>query len=323
MKPWALFLSVALTGCGSMLPLQHLPSAFGVARLRPSPASRSLPSNLRGITYDDVSSTCSATAAQIRTERLLQAPTIRVVFDRVAPRCYVSAIANLDGYGYTMGELIDSSALKNYSLPQVSSRVTSYLRSLGANVDLWEIGNEVNGEWLSSVECPGHGECAAQARDVIEKVSAMYDAVHAAGYRTAMTLYYQPPQTVTRGYDMLSWERAYVPSAMHEGLDYVFVSYYETDNRDIRPPAAQWEAIFRSLARDFPNARVGFGEIGMDRPIVSRTLRRARGIFNYYQTLAFPDVASYTRAGFWWNGAEDLVPSTKWPAFFRDVSARF
>jgi hypothetical protein len=282
-------------------------------------AARSLPANLRGITYDDISAGCAATPQQIATAKRLSRPTIRVVFDRVAASCYRSATSALDGVAFTMGELVDSSAMKAYTLAQIRTRASSYVAALGSTVDLWEIGNEVNGEWVSSVRCPGSGECDARARDVIAKVEAMYRAVSQRGYRTALTLYYQPPKTVTRGYDMISWEERYVPASMRAGLDYVFISYYETDNAGIRPAPSRWDALFRRLAIDFPNARVGFGEIGMDKPIDAASLSKARSIFGYYQGLEFGDVPRYTRAGFWWNAAEDLVPAARWPSFFNEV----
>jgi hypothetical protein len=284
-------------------------------------ARRSLPVNLRAITYDDLSSTCAATPAQIATERLLNRPTIRVVFDAVGPSCYRSGVRALDQYGYTMGELVDSSAMKRYTLGQIRERARAYVSALGRDVDLWEIGNEVNGEWLSAVACPSSHECAAQANDVVSKVSAMYDTVAAAGMPTALTLTYQPPKTVTPGYEMIPWERTYIPAAMHRGLRYVLISYYETDNAGIRPSPAQWSTIFWQLAADFPNAQVGFGEIGLAKPITRSRLARARGIFSYYQSLVPNGVPRFTRAGFWWNAAEDLVPSSKWPSFYDEVRA--
>jgi hypothetical protein len=302
--------------CSSPLPAaapSRLPPA---ARRTWRPA---LPANLRGITYDDLSSTCAATPGQLAAERRLNRPTIRVVFDRVTPSCYSAAVRQFDRDGYTMGELVDSSGMRRYTLAQIRRRAAAYVAALGDGIDLWEIGNEVNGEWLSAVPCPGTAECPARARDVIAKVQAMYDAVTAAGDKTELTLYYEPPQTVTPGYQMIAWERAYVPSAMRAGLQDVLVSYYEGDNAGIRPTHAQWDAIFKKLAGDFPNARVGFGEIGMARPIDTATLSQALNIFEYYQTMAFPDIPRYTRAGFWWNAAEDLVPPSKWPAFFRTV----
>jgi hypothetical protein len=284
-------------------------------------ARRSLPANLRGITYDDLSSTCASTAGQIATERLLNQPTVRVVFDAVGPECYRTGMQALHRYGYTMGELVDSSAMKRYTLSQIQNRAQAYVSAMASDVDLWEIGNEVNGEWLSTVRCPSSHECAAQANDVISKVKAMYGIVAAAGLPTALTLTYEPPQTVTPGYEMIAWERKYVPAAMHRGLHYILISYYETDNAGIRPSRAQWSTIFRQLAADFPNAKVGFGEIGIPKPIVPSTLARAQSIFSYYQSLVLSGVPRFTRAGFWWNAAEDLVPATKWPSFYREVRA--
>ena len=89
---------------------------------------------------------------------------------------------------------------------------------------MWEIGNEVNGEWLSNVKLPSDHECPAQAHDVMSKAQAMFDIVNARGLTTEMTLYYQVPRWVTPGYDMISWERTYVPASMHQGLRYVLVS---------------------------------------------------------------------------------------------------
>ena len=314
-----LLVTFGIAGCGGagIVSRSGLPQT--AAPSRQSPARRSLPRNLRAITYDDLSSTCATTAEQIATERLLKLPTIRVVFDSVGPECYRSGVRALDQYGYTMGELVDSASMKRYTLAQIRSRAKAYVSALGPDVDLWEVGNEVNGEWLSSVRCPSSHECAAQARDVMTKVHAMYDAVDSAGLPTALTFTYQPPQMVTPGYDVISWERAYVPAAMHRGLRYVLISYYETDNAGIRPSLAQWSAIFQQLATDFPNATVGFGEIGMPEPIVPSTLARALSIFSYYQAIVPRGVPRFTRAGFWWNAAEDLVPSTKWPSFYSAV----
>jgi hypothetical protein len=307
--------ALGLAACSSASVPAHVPALASAA----VHARRSLPANLRGITYDDLSSTCAPTAGQIATERLLSRPTIRLVFDAVGPACYRQGVRAFDRYGFTMGELVDSSAMKHYTLAQIHDRASAYVSTLASDVDLWEIGNEVNGEWLSNVRCPSARECAAQAHDVMSKVRAMYDTVAAAGLPTALTLSYQAPNVVTPGYEMIPWERAYVPATMHRGLRYVLISYYETDDAGARPSSAQWSAIFAQLAADFPNAKVGFGEIGLPKPIVSSNVARATSIFSYYQSLAPTGVAHFTRAGFWWNAAEDLVPSTKWPSFFSAV----
>ncbi|HTA38589.1 MAG TPA: hypothetical protein VK760_05915 [Candidatus Acidoferrales bacterium] len=288
-----------------------------------SPARRAstLPASLRGITYDDLSSRCGVSSDELATVQALNHPTVRVVFDPIGPSCYTSGMQALHQSAYTMGELADSSSLKRYSLGQIKARTREYVSALAGSTDVWEIGNEVNGEWLSKVRCPSAHECPAQANDVMSKVQAMYNIVNAHGLTTELTLYYQVPKWVTPGYDMISWERTYVPASMHRGLRYVLVSYYEAGNYGARPTRSQWNKIFTQLAADFPNAMVGFGEIGMAAPITNTSLANAQSIFSYYMSIVPPNVTRFTRAGFWWYAAEDLVPSTKWPTFYQEVQS--
>jgi hypothetical protein len=97
---------------------------------------------------------------------------------------------------------------------------------------------------------------------------------------------------------------------MKAGLDYVFVSYYEVDNANIRPSPEQWDALFQSLQTVFPNAKLGFGEIGMDNPVTSSDFAQAQGIMRYYYGLR-PNVRHWAGGDFWWYFAEDCVPTTQ------------
>ena len=51
-------------------------------------------------------------------------------------------------------------------------QMTEYLDALGATVDIWEVGNEINGEWLGTTS------------DVVAKASIAFDLVRKRGYRT-------------------------------------------------------------------------------------------------------------------------------------------
>jgi hypothetical protein len=314
------FVVIAAAGCsgspGGAPAGGQVPQAVSDAR-----RASALPGSLRGITYDDLSSRCGVSSDELATVQALNHPTVRVVFDPIGPSCYTSGMQALHQSAYTMGELADSSSLKRYSLDQIRTRTKAYVSALAETTDLWEIGNEVNGEWLSKVHCPSSHECPAQAHDVMSKVEAMYDIVNARGLTTELTLYYQVPQWVTPGYDMIAWERKYVPASMHQGLKYVLISYYEAGNYGAWPSRAQWNKIFTQLAADFPNATVGFGEIGMAAPITSTSLANAQSIFTYYMSIAPPGLTRFTRAGFLWYAAEDLVPSTKWPAFYQEAQS--
>lgn len=66
---------------------------------------------------------------------------------------------------------------------QVDADTNAYLSAFGANVDISEVGNEVNGNSTGSYD------------SVSQKVQTMYNDVKAANpnARTALTLYYNYP----------------------------------------------------------------------------------------------------------------------------------
>jgi hypothetical protein len=94
------------------------------------------------------------------------------------------------------------------------------------------------------------------------------------------------------------------------GLDQVLVSYYEVDNNNVRPTLAEWTTIFQGLQTVFPNASLGFGEIGLSTPVTSATLPCAQNIMSYYYTLK-PSVSKWWGGFFWWYGQQDLVPTSQ------------
>ena len=64
-----------------------------------------------------------------------------------------------------MAEPSDSSSMSCLSPVENWARWYGYVTNLGSNVDIWEIGNEINGNWLySSVGgYPGSGQYGAQS----------------------------------------------------------------------------------------------------------------------------------------------------------------
>ncbi len=91
-----------------------------------------------------------------------------------------------------------------------------------------------------------------------------------------------------------------MPPTVRNGLDYVFLSYYEHDGNRIRPGRAAWTSYFERLHALCPQLRLGSGEIGMDDT-------RAKLLMRYYYGLSirllYP-VGGYFR----WYYAEDRVP---------------
>jgi hypothetical protein len=275
--------------------------------------NRAVPAPVYGVTLDDVS---AANAEYTALSSLVKVPTARIVFNTGEnPAYYKKPIQQFRSVSYIMGELVDSSYMTHYKTAQaVQTWTTNYVNGLGTLVDIWEVGNEINGNWLSKEK---------NGADVMPKIAAMYDTVSAQGGRTALTFFYEgepsdPNNCIATdhgGNDMFTWiqQRFLVnPSAETEkirlGLNYALVSWYPDQCPGESP---NWPWVYTQLAAIFPNAAVGFGEVGTANP-KNGSAFEINEINTYYPlaktTAGLP--GSYVGAYFWWYFAEEMVP---WP----------
>ena len=107
--------------------------------------------------------------------------------------------------------------------------------------------------------------------------------------------------------DPIAFTRKFVPPKVRNGLTYVFLSYYEGDCNSLRPNAGTWTAYFKALHTLYPHARLGFGEIGMNNPVTSKTINTAKSVINYYYGLPI-HLPYYAGGYFWWYYYEDCLP---------------
>jgi len=278
--------------------------ASGSAALRPVPAP------LFGVTINQVSDLSQIVAS---SRRLSHRQTTRIYFNVMRPPAYYAkAVRVLHPDSYLMGELLDSSEETGISTSAFGARTKAYLRAFGAKIDIWEIGNEVNGDWLGSY------------RTVSAKLTEAYRAVAARHFRTALTLYYNAGcGDGSQELSPIAFTRKYVPATVRGGLDYVLLSYYEDSCRGIRPSAAQWTSFFKQLHKLYPHAQLGFGEIGMVNPVTATTLASARSLMAHYYGLKI-DLRYYVGGYFWWYYTEDCLPAASkplWPVLNRGFQA--
>jgi hypothetical protein len=238
-------------------------------------------------------------------------PWVRFVIDNGSSASvgnYTAAYNALSSYANIMWEICDSSYVQGTSQATYSQITSNFLAAFPGSA-LWEVGNELNGEWLGG---KSYNSAVGLANPPVAKAYASWKLVHNAGKQSALTLYYEPSQTVTNGYDMVTWAQKNFASLpdMAQGLNKVLVSYYEVDNENVRPTLAQWSSIFQGLRSVFPNAALGFGEFGLSNPATSSTLAKAQSIMTYYYGLR-PAVFNWWGGGFWWYSGEDLVPDSK------------
>lgn len=273
---------------------------------------RSIPAPIYGVTLDDVSKIDRAVSS---LQHLAHMPTTRVVFDYGEPPSYYAGpVRQLRNVSYVMGQIADSSDMRKFTVSSYHKRARSYVSSLGNQVDVWEIGNEVNGNWLGS--------------STMSKIEAAYDVVSAAQGRTAITFFYEgetldPNNCIAAdhgGNDMFTWitdnfqlnlppaQRSAEAEKLRLGVNYVLVSWYPDQCNNIQP---DWAVIFSHLASIFPNSSVGFGELGTANP-EGGSQYEVNLIKQFYPMAAStPLPGSYVGGYFWWYYDEEMVPTNE------------
>lgn len=179
-----------------------------------------------------------------------------------------------DRLAFVMGEILDSHAMTKCDADCYEQRTRHYLSRLGDVVDIWEIGNEVNGDWARPTHGAGnpesgdHATIDRESKEIGEKLKRAYTAVREAGGRTALTLYFNYDSVNDVGCaehpedKMIDWAKNYVPPEVKNGVCYVLVSFYENgdDCPKVDPRKVNWEKEFTDLSAVFPNSYIGFGE---------------------------------------------------------------
>jgi hypothetical protein len=253
----------------------------------PVPTPNPTPTRMYGVTIDSITNLSDIVAS---LKKLASKPTTRIVFDENTPASYyVTAAAQIHAVSFVMGEILDSFYMKDISTAAYGARTTEYMNALGNNVDIWEIGNEINGEWLGKTS------------DVVAKMTTAYNLVKAKGKKTELTLYYNEECWANSQNEMFTWAQNNVPAAMKQGLDYVLISYYEDDCNNLQP---DWPQVFQKLANMFPNSKIGFGEVG-----TKYSAKKAAYITRYYNMKI--NHPNYIGGYFWWYYFQDCVPYTK------------
>lgn len=259
-----------------------------IAAVIPSSSqSEDNPETIYGVTIDDIG---EIDQIVLSLQKLPVKPTVRIVFDEWIPaEQYADAVDNIHKVSFIMGEILDSYYMKDYSKEQYEERVKNYLDVLGDKVDIWEIGNEANGEWLGNSDY------------VWNKIETACSLVKEKKMKTSLTLYYNQDCWEKPENEMFTWVNNYIPNDFRKNLDYVFVSYYEDDCNELKP---DWQSVFDSLHVLFPESYLGIGECG-----TKYRDKKAEYMNRYYNMKI--NTPNYIGGYFWWYYKQDCVPYTK------------
>jgi hypothetical protein len=272
----------------------------------PTNCTNESPQIIYGITIEDTDDPDKI----VGTIRRIRAATqsriaVRIVIDAehdLDDESYKARIEAVKGEGVTiMALLADSHDLHKFrsnsdfkpaDVSKYRSRIQKALTTLGSTIDVWEIGNEINGEWsgwkekadqnaTQDWEKANAGKREKSRQWVYNQVKAAYDVLQPANKCMAVTFYYNDdqeghscwpnPNELSDGskYEMLTWiSEHFTDKEMRDHIKYVFISYYEnTECRkllsgNLDTDGARFSNILRRLSEKFEKADVGFGEFG-------------------------------------------------------------
>ena len=227
---------------------------------------------------------------------------VRIVFDEWQPASGYDAIvaAAHDRGLHVVGEILDSFYMDDYSLTEFQERVREYVDRF-AGIEVWEVGNEVGGEWLG----PG----------VIEKVSYAADYVKAADPSdlTMLTLFWQYGEGDGPDYSLFNYARDNIDADLASNIDVIALSTYVTQC----PMGASYDEIMTKLHERFPEQTIVIGELdywidggwlaywwqSTENP---ETVVRTALMEQFYASGLGYDFSK--GGGFWWNYNTEMYP---------------
>lgn len=282
----ALLVLLALFSLGCPSPTPD-PSPAPTQSFSPIPPAQD---SLTGITIDDISDLPSIINS---IKSLPKRITVRVVFDVPnAPSYYASAITELLKVADVLAQPADSTYVKGLSFSAYQKRFQDYVAAF-PQITLWEIGNEVNGDWLGT--------------GVPAKIDAAFDVVKGAGKKAVIVPYWNTLNCADKNGLWSTWISNNISTKVKQGSDYSLISIYGKDCDGPEPTPSELQAIYITMASLFPNAMLGVGEMGGSE---SATSAEREKVIRYYYTLPrihFRDLGFY---GYWFF-KEDMVPNTK------------
>lgn len=246
-----------------------------------------------GVTIDD-SWYEDKTAQEVvnALEALPVKPTVRIVMSKeMEPKEYRTLFKQIHEVAFVMATPVDSYDMAAYqTVESYRKRFFSSYEELNGYVDIWEVGNEINGQgWLGD-----------DPKLIADKMTAAHSLLSKKGAKTALTAYYTPSEGEED--QMREWLKLYVSSSVKEELDYLFVSYYEDDNGGYLP---DWSRVFRQLEEDFPGVKLGVGECGCSNLHEEEEVKKRR-MRSYYRLPRY--TPNYVGGYFWWYWVQDCVP---------------
>lgn len=224
-----------------------------------------------GINIDDIWNVDSTTKMAIKA--LPFRATARVVIDNAIPiERYIVPVTKLHQVCDVMIQVQDSYGEAKVSFEQYTYKCERLMEVFGSIASVFEIGNEINGDWLS--------------KDIWQKVQRCLVMAQDRKLKTAVTLF------------MDAGVEEFVNVHYGGNFDYVFLSCYPVSITHAEVLANEVPKLFGKIR---VNDQIGIGEYGTEnfRFVSPRDKSKLIELFDRFN------------GGFYWDFQRDCVPQTK------------
>ena len=205
--------------------------------------------------------------------------------------------------------LLDAARWPKKITPEAySERVKNIVQHCKSKVDAWEVGSEINGDWLGGADDPLSSD---QVYKIYSAGAAMAKKIDPSA-ETVATLYWWEATAPDRGHSLSGWLGHYAPKGFGSTADVVGLDLYPEEN----PVGLAFERAFETVADALPGKKTmlsGFGYVEKDALqgywwLDPRDVNGARKDLRAYYPIEACAMRGSVCGGFWWQAAALKTP---------------
>lgn len=208
-----------------------------------------------------------------------------------------------------MGCVLDTAQWPKTLTPEAySERIKNIVLHYKGKIDAWEVGSEINGDWLGGSSAPLG----------LEQVYKIFTAGASKAKEldpeaeTVVTLYWWEATAPDREHSFSGWLKTHAAKGFGKNIDVVGLSLYPEDN----PVGMSFERAFDSAAEALPGQKLmlsSFGYAEQDEVkgywwLAPDDVDGARKDIAILYTTASCAMTHSLGGGFWWQTLEQMLP---------------
>jgi len=223
---------------------------------------------------------------------------------------YDAVVQELNREGIkVMGCVLDSANWPAGLTPKLyTARAKNLALHYEGLIPSWEVGNEINGDWLGGMKAPLSTD---QAFAITQAAAAELKGIDPR-LETVATLYWWGPTAPDFAHSLNGWLSRYAPQGFGQNIDAVALSLEPEDN----PVGVAFESIFKKTAEFLPGKKLmigdfEYGQSGRQRGywwLKPDDIDGAREDLVSLYTPASCAVPQSVCGGFFWYALEQMLP---------------